>query len=567
MNKRVCVYSMAAACAAASLSASAAPTSDWLQFGYDPTHSGINPKEFLLNAGNVHLLTLKYSKAFQPTVPGTPAPAQGTPVFLSSVTTSQGVIDMLFVTLNDGSILALNAANGAQVWANRPATVPACALPDENPQCLVTSSPAIDPNRKFVYNFSRLDGKIHKFAVATGVETTTGGWPEISTLKPMEEKGSSAITFATSSTDGATYLYMTHSSFQYNDGGDYQGHITAINLTTGTQIVFNAACSDQGNKHFVDSGATSGANQNDCFRQQINDGGSSTIPAGNGGIWGRAAATYDPASDSIYISTGNGVYDPNDSMFNGKYWGDSVLRLPANLSTELFQPLDHYTPPNFLSLEQNDNDLGSTSLAIIPTSMTQGYTYTHLGIQSGKDSNLRILDLDDMDLVGGPLWGGGQNDSALYSAGVPQGNEVKTQPLVWQNPNDQTVMIIVSNDFGISASQLIMDGSHNPLLSHATAASWDLTGNSLSHGQTTGGGSPVIANGILYYASANGLVALDPATGNILVTLTDMGVSDKQPGIFKKQSPIVVNGRVYVTDENSNLWVYEGDDIFNNGFD
>ena len=55
---------------------------------------------------------------------------------------------------------------------------------------------------------------------------------------------------------------------------------------------------------------------------------------------------------------------------------------------------------------------------------------------------------------------------------VPQGNEVKTQPMVWQNPNDGTVMVIVSNDFGISASQLIMDGSNNPQLSNATAASW-----------------------------------------------------------------------------------------------
>ena len=565
MNKRLFLLPMAAACAGVSLAASAAPTSDWLQFGYDPTHSGINPKEFLLSPGNVHLLTLKYSKSFRSISPDAAAPAQGAPVFLANVSTSQGVIDLLFVTLNEGSIIALNAATGAQVWANQPTVLPSCANADQNPQCLVTSSPAIDPNRQYVYNFSRLDGKIHKFAVATGVETTTGGWPEVSTAKPLVEKGSSAITFATSSTDGDTYLYMTESSFQYNDGGDYQGHVTAINLRTGSQIVFNAACSDQGNVHFQDSTVTPGAI--DCYQYQINSGGNQ-IPAGNAGIWGRAAATYDPASDSIYLSTGNGYYDPTDQYTHGKYWGDSVLRLPANLSTELFVPSDHYTPPNFIGLMQNDNDLGSTSVAIIPTSMTQGYSYTHLGIQSGKDSNLRILDLDDMSLTGGPLWSG-QNDSALYSAGVPQGNEVKTQPLIWQNPNDQTVMVIVANDFGISASQLIMDGSHNPLLSNSTAASWKLTGTSTSgqHGTSYGGGSPVVANGVLYYACANGLVAIDPATGTVLATKSDMGVSMSAPGIFHKESPIVVNGRVYVTDENANLWVYEGDEIFPNGFE
>ncbi len=191
MNKHVFAFSMAAACAVGSLSASAAPTADWLQFGYDPTHSGINPKEFLLTPGNVNLLKLKYSRTFTTATQGTVTPAaEGTPVFLSNVATSQGVIDMLFVTLNDGSIIAMNAATGVQVWANQPTTVPSCALPDENPQCLVTSSPAIDPNRQFVYNFSRVDGKIHKFAVATGAETIVAGhWPAVSTTKPLEEKG------------------------------------------------------------------------------------------------------------------------------------------------------------------------------------------------------------------------------------------------------------------------------------------------------------------------------------------------------------------------------------------
>ncbi len=243
-----------------------------------------------------------------------------------------------------------------------------------------------------------------------------------------------------------------------------------------------------------------------------------------------------------------------------------MLRLPANLSAPLLAPLDSYTPPNFIGLMENDNDLGSTSVAIIPTAMTQAYSYKHLGIQSGKDSNVRILDLDDMSLENGPLWCCGQNDSALYSAGVPQGNEVKTQPMVWQNPNDSSVMVIVTNDFGISAQQLIMDGSNNPQLSTTTAAHWTHEGGSLSHGETLGGGSPAIANNVLYYASASGLLAIDPATGNQLVAKTEMGISTSSPGVFHKQSPIIVNGRVYVTDENANLWVYEGDEIFLNGF-
>jgi hypothetical protein len=561
MIKRVFV-SLICTSILAPLTLCSAASTDWLQFGFDPTHSGINPNETLLSADNVDLLALKYSKTFS-------VPAQGTPVFLSNVSTLLGVIDLLFVTLNDGSLLALNAADGAQVWANLPTSIPLCGQAGQNPQCLVTSSPAIGPNRNYVYNFSRVDGKIHKFAVATGAETVDAHWPEVSSTKPDVEKGSSAITFATSSTDPNhdTYLYMTHSSFLANDGGDYQGHITAINLRTGAQIVFNAVCSDQGNIHFIEAGTISGANQTDCYQAQTTNDSGDPVPAGNAGIWGRAAATYDPASDSIYISTANGVYDPTN-MFNygGSFWGDSVLRLPAALSSELLEPLDSYTPPNFDGLMRNDTDLGSASLAIIPVSMTTDYAYTHLGIQAGKDSNIRIIDLDDMSIANGPQWTETVHESALYTASVPQENEVKTQPLIWQNPANGNVMVIVSNDFGISAMQLIMDGSNNPQLSN-TPASWILTGSSLPHGETYGGGSPIIANNVLYYASASGLIALDPATGNILAAKTEMGLSTTAPGVFHKQSPIVVNGRVYVTDENNNLWVYEGDEIFPNGFD
>jgi outer membrane protein assembly factor BamB len=547
MYKSGRVFLILSACALASAQASAA--TDWLQFGFDPSHSGINPDETLLTPQNVKYLTLLYSKTLS-------TPAEGTPVLLTAVSTAQGVKDLLFLTLEDGTLLALDAATGTQIWIQSPPTTPACAF--DSPPCVTTSSPAIDPNRQFVYSFSRADGKIHKFAVATGAETVDTHWPEVSTTKPDVEKGSSALVFATAVSDGNTYLYMSNSSIQLNDGGDYQGHLTAIDLGSGTQVVFNVVCSNLGNIHFVENGTTTGANPDDCAQQTIPSGDNNAgDPTGNGGVWGRAAAAYDPANDDIYISTGNGTFDATHYR-----WGDSVLKLPAALSAPLYVPLDLYTPSDYLSLMENDNDLGSASIALIPTSLTQAFAYKHLGIQSGKDSNLRILDLDNMGITNGP---GAPLDDALFTQAVAQGNEVKTQVMTWVNPADNAVLIIAANDFGISAAHLIMDGSGNPQFTYTSG--WALDGGSLSHGTPTGGASPVIANDVLYYAGAAGLVALDPATGTVLVTKTEMGVSTSSPGNFHKQSPVVVNNRVYITDENSNLWVYQGDEIFKNGFE
>ena len=77
------------------------------------------------------------------------------------------------------------------------------------------------------------------------------GWPQPTTLKGFDEKGSSALAIATS--NGTTYLYVVHGGYP-GDNGDYQGHVTAINLGTGAQKVFNAACSDQAVhfKHLAD---------------------------------------------------------------------------------------------------------------------------------------------------------------------------------------------------------------------------------------------------------------------------------------------------------------------------
>ena len=62
-------------------------------------------------------------------------------------------------------------------------------------------------------------------------------------------------------------------------------------------------------------------------------------------------------------------------------------------------------------------------------------------------------------------------------------------------------------------------------------------------------GSPIVANGVLYHARSAGLHARDPTTGNQLFL-------DSSIGSIHWESPIVVDGKVYVTDESARLWAY-----------
>src|SRR5205823_394305 len=155
-----------------------------------------------------------------------------------------------------------------------------CIFPNGN-VCFSPATPAIDPNRQYVYAYG-LDGCVHKYQVGDGTEITSGactssGWPELATLKPSTEKGE-AMSIATAK-NGTSYLYMATASA--GDLGDYQGHLTTINLSNGSQHVFNMLCSNQVDVHFV---ATPGAP--DCSQQQA-------------GVWARTAAVYDPDTDKI----------------------------------------------------------------------------------------------------------------------------------------------------------------------------------------------------------------------------------------------------------------------------
>src|SRR5487761_2745514 len=143
-----------------------AHAADWLQFGYDSAHSGNNPAETILSAGGTGEFAL--TALFPIHNVTLPDVADGAPAFLSSVTTANGVRNLLFLETKSGVVLALDAATGATIWSH-----PTNPSPPPPGGDYTTSSPAIDPSRQYVY-FYGLDGRVHRYAVGTGLETTGG---------------------------------------------------------------------------------------------------------------------------------------------------------------------------------------------------------------------------------------------------------------------------------------------------------------------------------------------------------------------------------------------------------
>jgi outer membrane protein assembly factor BamB len=467
---------------------------DWPQFNGGPSHTGNNTSETTLSTANVSSLVQR----FQVTLP---SPIDGAPVELSNVATGSGTRNLLFLTTMAGHVLALDAGTGATVWSRQNA--PGTCISSNGSACITASSPAIDPSRAFVYSYG-LDGMAHKYAVGDGTEVTTGGWPELITSKPTTEKSASALAVATSS-DGSSHLYAVSGGY-VGDAGDYQGHVTTINLSSGAQAVFNSLCSDQ-TVHFALAPATP-----DCSAVQS-------------AVWARAGVVYDPDMNKVFFGTGNGNFAPASLE-----WGDSVLAIHPDGTGAGTGPVDSYTPATFTSLQNSDLDLGSTAPAILPTPATSAVP--HLGLQSGKDGLIRLLNLDNLSGAGAPGHTGGEVGTVIAA---PNSNAVFTAPAVWVRPSDASTWAFLADGSGVVALKLSIDGSGNPSLTKV----W----------QSSGGNSPLIANGVLYVASSGSLRALDPATGTQLWQSTAIGT-------LHWASPVVANGMLYIGNQGAQLLAF-----------
>ena len=178
----------------------ASVAADWLQFGYDPAHSANNPDETSINAGNVKYLRPLYSVGL--VSPADLTGLSGTeaaPVYLSGVVRPDGLHDVLFVTLWDAQLQAIDAATGETLWSKQPPSVGSTRV------LTTATTPAIDPSRSFVYSYG-LDGKVHKYSVGDGTETIDSEWPKVSTLKPTVEHSAAALSIGKSAV-GNVYLY------------------------------------------------------------------------------------------------------------------------------------------------------------------------------------------------------------------------------------------------------------------------------------------------------------------------------------------------------------------------
>jgi len=169
--------------------------------------------------------------------------------------------------------------------------------------------------------------------------------------------------------------------------------------------------------------------------------------------------------------------------------------------------------------------LGSVSAIPLPVESKSKTPY--LLVQFGKDQVIRLLNRRDFSGKGKP----GQVGGEVQIIALAQGGEVQTLPLAWRNPSTNITWVFAQNGAGFSAYTVNTD------------ANGITTMKNIYVNRSLTGSSPFMANNVLFLQGNSYITAVDPTTGTVLWQGATQSVH--------WQSPIVVNGVVYLVDHNT----------------
>lgn len=357
-----------------------------------------------------------------------------------------------------------------------------------------TSVPAEDPSGQWIYA-PGIDAFVHKYSLADGTEFHGGAFPLRITWSQHVEKLASALNVANG------YLYVATGS--YLDNGQYVGHVITLRLQDGQVNVINALCSNIHQLIRI---------PNDC----------PMTLRGRAGIWARGGVVVDPdpsMGGRVYVATANGPFDADQG---GNNYGDSVLAISGDGSAIL----DSFTPTNFKRLWLSDMDIGSTAPVLLPQQPTSNTPL--MAVQGGKDGILRLLNRQKLGGVGGEL-----QDLQLP-------DEIISAPATWIDPSGAS-WVFVGTLHWVTALRVETNSGTSEL-------------NFVWHARIQGT-SPIVANGIVYAARNNVIDARNALDGH-LVWSSAWESAGGTIGDVHWESPIVANGWLYISDENSNLTAY-----------
>jgi hypothetical protein len=257
-----------------------------------------------------------------------------------------------------------------------------------------------------------------------------------------------------------------------------------------------------------------------------------------GSIWDVAGLALD-STGAFYTLLGNGSFDTTltgSGFPNSQDYGNAAARI--SLTGNTFAVTDYFTSWDTTAESQGDIDLGSGSPLLIPDQVDGAGTTRHLMLAAGKDTNLYLLDRDNMGKYNGNV----ASSDAIYQAlpgALTQG--VFSAPVYFNGS-------LYFADVGGTLKQYLFSAARLPATptSQSTAAfAYPGASPSIS---ANGSGNGVVWAVESNAASAAVLHAYNPA--NLAVEYYNSNQAASGRDAFgngnKYITPVVANGKVFV---------------------
>jgi hypothetical protein len=370
----------------ATLTVTAASPDDVATFKNDVARSGLNPSESTLTLANVN--SMSFGLLHTVMVDGK---LDAQPLYLAQVPISGSAHNIAFVATEHGSVYAIDADAGTPIWqvsvlanGETPSDTHGCS--QVTPEIGVTSTPVIDRTAgphgvlyvvgMSIDKSSNYHQRLHALDITTGAELFKGP-AEIAATAP---NSAGTTTFAPGQYEERAALLLANGQIyttwtSHCDFAPYSGWIIAYNQTTlAPTAVLNV-------------GPNSGASVPNGTPFNMNG------PA----IWMSGDGPGADAQGNIYLLTGNGLFEPTldaQGFPNLADYGNSFLKLASTPSS--LKVADYFSMSNEVAESGADLDLGSGGEMLLPDLTDSTGSVKHLAVGAGKDSNIYVVDRDNM---------------------------------------------------------------------------------------------------------------------------------------------------------------------------
>jgi hypothetical protein len=498
--------------------ASPAHAQDVLTYHNNNARTGLYSQETILNLTNVNSAT--FGKLF--TVPADGL-VDAEPLYLSAVTVSGVVHNLLIVATEHGTVYAYDADSGANLW--HVTTLKSGETTSDNrgcsqvtPEIGITSTPVLTHPKTgnpviYVVAMSKDSSgnyhqRLHALDATTGAELYKGP-VDIAAKYPGTGDNSSGgyVIFAPGQYKERAGLLHVNSTIylawaSHCDIRPYTGWIMAYNMNTLAQTsVLNL-----------------------------------TPNANEGAIWGSGAGMAADGNGNLILLDANGVFDStlNASGFptDGDY-GNAFLRVTTSGGLAV---ADYFEMHNESQENGSDTDLGSGGTLLVSQKDSAGKIW-QLAVGAGKDSNLYVVDRTNL----GKFNSSTNNIYQELSGALPGG--------IWSMPAAFNNNIF----YGPVGSPMLSFHFKNAKLLPAPVAK---TTNAFNYpGATPSVSAKGSKNAIVWAVENTGTAVLYAYNATNLQELYDSNQAANGRDHFgsgnKFITPMIANGKVYVGTTNS----------------